>query len=287
MRVRSAFACLLLAGALTPVGFATQAACASETGRRAVLVVDLGDEGDVYRYCVALPGQDVSGLDLIELAGAQHGLTYEFGEGGRAVCMLAGVGASSDDCFGRYPYFWGYWKGDGSGGWSWSSTGAGSTLVQDGDVQGWSWGRGDNASSHPPPPATDFDSVCPPVARKEPKPAPEPERDQREQKASGREPVRSGAGPAAAPTAVPAKEASPPARVRRKAERPKPKPDRSRRPAAPTVTSAPPERDGDVSAAARATRDERSGVSVAAVAAIAVTVALVALATLIMRRRAS
>ncbi|HWC14736.1 MAG TPA: hypothetical protein VG929_09080 [Actinomycetota bacterium] len=286
MRVRSTFACLLLVGTLAPVGFATQAACASETGRRAALVVDLGDEGDVHRYCVALPRGDVSGLDLIELAGAQHGLTYEFGEGGRAVCMLAGVGASSDDCFGRYPYFWGYWKGDGSGGWSWSSTGAGSTLVQDGDVQGWSWGRGDNASSHPPPPATGFDSVCPPAARKEPKPAPKPERDQREQKASGREPVTSGAGPAAAPTAAPTTRPTAPARLGRKVQRTQPQATRGRRAAAPTVTAAPVERGGDL-AAVRTTRDERSGFSVAAVAAIALTVSLMALAVVIMRRRAS
>jgi LPXTG-motif cell wall-anchored protein len=153
---------LLLGSTVLPGPLAPSAACAAE-GPRAVLVVDTGESE--ASLCVALPKPSVSGLDLIELAGEQHGLSYRFGYGGNAVCMLAGVGTTGDDCFEKYPDFWGYWRGDGSGGWSWSGSGAGSTTVEDGDVEGWSWGSGSNGDTHPRPPATSYNSVCPAAPR--------------------------------------------------------------------------------------------------------------------------
>lgn len=156
MRARLALCAVVAAGTSFPVGFATPA-CAGEGGS-AALVVDTGQAE--YRYCVAIPDGDVSGIDVIELAGRQHGLTYRLGFGGKAVCMLAGVGAESDDCFEKYPEFWGYWRGNADGGWSWSSSGADSTTVEDGDVEGWSWGSGSDGSSHQQPPATQFSDVC-------------------------------------------------------------------------------------------------------------------------------
>ena len=141
-------------------------ACAS-TGSYAALVVDPGEEGDPYRLCVRLPDDSVSGIELIELAGEQHGLSYELGNGGQSVCMLAGVGSSSgDECFGEYPDFWGYWRMSG-GSWQWSGTGAGSTVVEPGDVEGWSWGRGQDGSTHPAPPPTRFEDVCEVAAAEE------------------------------------------------------------------------------------------------------------------------
>ena len=154
--LRGLFAAALI-GATFPVGLAAAPVCAGE-GARAALVVDTGSSE--HSLCVALPDDDVSGLDLIVLAHQQHGLDYRFGFGGEAVCMLAGVGAEGDDCFERYPDFWGYWRGDGSGGWQWSGTGAGSTRVEDGDVEGWAWGSGSDGSTHPAPPTTTFGSVC-------------------------------------------------------------------------------------------------------------------------------
>lgn len=157
-RVRYRLAAVLFVGAALPaVGPLTPVCAAPGT---AALVVDLGEEGDVYRYCVELPSSSVSGLELIELASEQHGLQYSFGYGGRAVCQLQGVGPEGDDCFDEMPYFWGYWRGDGNGGWDWSSTGAGSTTVQAGDVEGWSWGTGQDGNTHPQPPATTHASVC-------------------------------------------------------------------------------------------------------------------------------
>lgn len=151
----------LVVGAAIPIAAGGAVACASEADR-AALVVDTGE--DAYTYCVMLSDDSVSGLELIQLANEQHGLQYRFGDGGQAVCMLANVGAEGDDCFGKYPDFWGYWRGNGSGDWEWSSVGAGSTVVSDGDVEGWSWGRGQDGSTHPPPPATEFDDVCTPQA---------------------------------------------------------------------------------------------------------------------------
>lgn len=169
MRLRASLAGVaLLAGSLAPAVVAPPAACAA-TQDHAALVIDTGER--VADYCVALPDDSVTGAELIELAGEQFGLTYRFGYGGGAVCMLADVGASGDDCFEKYPDFWGYWRGDGSGGWSWSSVGATSTTVQPGDVEGWSWGSGDDGSSHPRPPDTTFEAVC----GVEPSPTPKPE----------------------------------------------------------------------------------------------------------------
>jgi hypothetical protein len=157
----------LLAGALAPVATAGVACAASS----AALVVSTGSNN--YTYCVELGGSSVNGIQLIQRAGSQHGLQYKLGYGGNAVCMLANVGASGNDCFGEHPYFWGYWRGDGSGGWDWSGTGASNVTVRAGDVNGWSWGTGDSGSSHPPPPATTYESVCGAAPAPNPKPKPD------------------------------------------------------------------------------------------------------------------
>lgn len=150
----------LVAPTFTSVLAAPAPACAGETGPHAALVVDTGRT--VGTYCVALGGPSVDGLELIRLAGRQHGLSYSFGFGGQAVCSLAGVGVDGSDCFASYPEYWGYWRGNGSGGWSWSSVGAASVSVGDGDIEGWSWGTGDTGSTHPVPPRTAFEDICEP-----------------------------------------------------------------------------------------------------------------------------
>jgi len=190
-RTRWAVAAAVVLGGLLPVAGAPPSACAAESPR-AVLVVDTGPS--THRYCVALPDEAVSGTELIELAGEQHGLSYGFGFGGGAVCMLAGVGPTGGDCFEDYPDFWAYWRSDGSGGWTWGSTGAASTTVSDGDVEGWAWGSGDGPDSHPAPPSTTFSSVCKPVHAPDPKPDQEPNHKP-EQPASTGAPPDPGAPP--------------------------------------------------------------------------------------------
>ena len=160
MRIRSLVLSLAVAAvSLWPVAVAP-AACASEA-QSAVLVVDTGET--VLNFCVTLPGDSVSGIELVKLASKQHGLSYKLGFGGAAVCHLAGVGPTGSDCFEQDPDFWGYWRGDGSGGWTWGSTGAGSTSVTDGSVEGWAWGSGTGPETHPAPPATRFADVCVPA----------------------------------------------------------------------------------------------------------------------------
>ena len=147
------------AAAMLPALLGSSAACASAAGAgHAALVIDTGSQ--TLRMCVTLDSASVTGLHLIELAHAQHGLQYRLGFGGLAVCQLAGVGPSGNDCFASYPDFWGLWLGDGSEGWTWSGSGAGSIHVADGDMQAWSWGPGQTGATHPVPPHTTEVSVC-------------------------------------------------------------------------------------------------------------------------------
>lgn len=222
------------AGAVAPVA-SPAIVCAGE-GARAALVIDTG--AAVTTYCVALPDGSASGLELIALAGEQHGLDYSLGFGGEAVCRLEGVGPEGDDCFGEYPEFWGYWHGDGSGGWNWAGTGAGGATIEDGDIDGWSWGSGDNGSNHQAPPETEHDDVCPPEAE------PAPAAPQRPSKGG-----RRGDGRSAAPTPTVARDAvAEPApgepgsgRDPKKRERVRPRRHENEHedPAAPVVTPAP------------------------------------------------
>jgi hypothetical protein len=156
--VRLAAAAFLFGG-LFPLAAPLSSACAAE-GPSAVLVVDTEQAGGLHRFCVSLPDASVSGIELVELASQQHGLQYRLGYGGNVVCQLAGVGYGSDECLREGPEFWGYWRGDGSGGWDWSSSGGHATRVENGDVEGWSWGTGNDGSSHPAPASTTFASVC-------------------------------------------------------------------------------------------------------------------------------
>jgi hypothetical protein len=167
MRIRPALLSLALAaGALWPAAVTAPAACAGESPR-AALVVDTGEA--VLNFCVTLPDDSVSGIELVKLASQQHDLSYKLGFGGAAVCHLAGVGPTGDDCFEQDPDFWGYWRGNGSGGWTWASTGAGSTTVTDGSVEGWAWGSGTGPDTHPAPPTTHFADVCAPLQASESK----------------------------------------------------------------------------------------------------------------------
>lgn len=165
-----AIALALVVGApgLGVLGGAVAPACAA-TDQRAALVVDTGMEA--RSYCVALGAAGVSGTDLIRLAHAQYGLDYRLGYGGRAVCRLDGVGVDGGDCFADFPDYWGYWHGDGSGGWTWASASAADWLVHPGDVEGWQWGSGEDGTTHAMPPATTEEHVCPPL---EPSPTASP-----------------------------------------------------------------------------------------------------------------
>lgn len=257
-------ALVVAAGAMLPVS-APAPACAEETPR-AVLVVDTS--GSVARYCVALPNDPVTGIELIQLASEQHGLSYRLGFGGKAVCMLAGVGARGDDCFGSYPDFWAYWRGGEAGEWTWSSSGAAMSDVGDGDVEGWSWGSGDGPESHAAPPVTPFEAVCTPtkapVKRASPVAAPTPS-------------PRPTPSPTLPPTAAPA---SPPARDRDKNNKKKNEEEPSAIERAPESTPS-----SDAAQAPPTAPASDSGPPAAGVAGLAVAGALAAAGTFLLRRR--
>ncbi len=161
---------------MAPVLGSPRVACAG-TEPHAALVVDTGARE--LELCVALPSGTTSGIGLIQLASTQYGLDYRLGFAGKAACRLAGVGTDGGDCFGDYPNFWGYWRGNGNGSWTWSSSGAADTVVHPGNVEGWSWGSGQDGSTHPPPPPATLSDVCgspapSPTPTPSPKPTPSP-----------------------------------------------------------------------------------------------------------------
>lgn len=259
----SVVALALVAGAMVPVA-APAPACAGESPR-AVLVIDTSET--VVRYCVVLPDDTVSGMELIQLAGQQHGLSYRLGFGGKAVCMLAGVGARGNDCFESYPDFWAYWRADASGQWAWSSSGAAIASVGDGDVDGWSWGSGDGPEAHRSPPPTPFESVC--------KAAPSPAAEDRQTPAA--EPTR-----APEPTRTPTPSATPSAPERTQETK---KSDRARKPSQTTPSPSPaasPSRAAPSPATAPASD---TGPPAAGVAGLLVAGALVAAGAVLVRRR--
>ncbi|MDQ3958566.1 MAG: hypothetical protein M3273_09625, partial [Actinomycetota bacterium] len=79
-------------------------------------------------------------------------------------------------------------------------SGAGSASIEDGDVDGWSWGTGDNGSSHQPPPPAEHADVCVPAA--DPEPVAGKASDRKEP--SRREPPSVAAPTMPSPTSAPA-----------------------------------------------------------------------------------
>jgi len=151
---RALAAALALALALLVLPGAGAPAAAAQAGQRAALIVQVGQT--VRRLCVGLASQPVSGKQLLEATGLQQRWD------GGALCRLAGTGPAAGDCFASYPLFWGYWIGDGRGGWTWSSAGAASSTARPGSVQAWVWSTGADGSSHRRPPALRFADVCAP-----------------------------------------------------------------------------------------------------------------------------
>ena len=149
-------------------------ACA-EPGPHAVLVVDRNNEGGpLPPLCIALRGEAVSGERFLRLASAQYDLQVDFGHysgQGPVVCQIANVGPEGEQCLEGAETYWGYWKGDGSGGWvTYANKGVDDSVVTDGDVEGWSYARGANE-----PPSTTFEEGCAALlAEDEPTPSPSP-----------------------------------------------------------------------------------------------------------------
>lgn len=124
-----------------------QAQSPSRTG----LVVRLGD-GQTITRCVRFSELAISGQDVLLLSG------LEVVADGQAICDIEGQsGCPSVNCFCRCEpsscLYWSYWHLIG-GDWEPSGVGAGDHQVEDGGVDGWSWGTGT------PPPASTFSRIC-------------------------------------------------------------------------------------------------------------------------------
>lgn len=147
---------LLLATVLSVM---TAAIAGAQSSNRAALVVRFSDDR-VETHCVAFQEEQVSGYDLL----LRSGLPLEVGDTsfGASVCRVDDVGCSAANCFcecrGGSCTYWSYWHLQ-DGEWRYSSLGATAYQVQDGDVEGWSWGPG-SVSEATPPPVVTFDEVC-------------------------------------------------------------------------------------------------------------------------------
>jgi hypothetical protein len=123
------------------------------------LVVGSGD-GSIVTRCVEFAEDEISGYDLLMRSGLQVVATQSGGMG-VTICEIDGEGCSADNCFcectGSTCAYWSYWHLVG-GEWSYSSVGANGHRVRPGDVDGWSWGKGD------PPSVVPFEQICAPPA---------------------------------------------------------------------------------------------------------------------------
>jgi MYXO-CTERM domain-containing protein len=124
---------------------------------KAGIVVRYGD-GRVEKMCVFFDEPSISGLDLLDRSGETY--VAEKSALGSAICKIDDQGCAypSEDCFCKYPNFWGYWNRDPDEPvWEFASTGAADHEVRDGSVDGWSWGP----NGAPAPPLVAFEDVCP------------------------------------------------------------------------------------------------------------------------------
>lgn len=130
----------------------------------AAVIVD--DGHTVTKTVVSFPGDSISGIEALQLAG-QDPTVRGFSGLGAAVCAIRHVGCSAgNDCMTcGAPAYWAYYRASaGAAGYTKSPVGGGATRVHDGDVEGWHW-----SSGTPPPFATVAQIGLPP-----PPPAPAP-----------------------------------------------------------------------------------------------------------------
>jgi len=153
---------------------------ADEPSRAGLVVVYAPD--DVHTACVTFDAAEVSGLELLRLAGLD--VIQEGTAGvGDTVCKIDAVGCDFPgehcfcQCLGTPCTFWSYWYWQ-DGDWVFSPRGASLRRVGDGALEAWVWGDGQT-----PPPAIDLASICSAPAQlsapasQDGYPAPEPTTD--------------------------------------------------------------------------------------------------------------
>ena len=140
-------ACLLIAAVNAPVARA-------QGQNRVALVAHFGDT--TLTRCVAFDEPEISGYEVLARSGLSFVASFDSGIGA-AICAIENTGCPEESCLlCQAPLYWSYWRFDGTN-WGYSSLGSSLTTVQDGDVEGWSWGNGD------PPPVMAYNEICPPL----------------------------------------------------------------------------------------------------------------------------
>jgi hypothetical protein len=132
----------------------------AQDGNQAALVIRHGDQ-DVQTMCVDFSEPEISGLELLQRSGMD--LTLDVQGLGAAVCSIQQTGCPANDCWcqckgGGDCIYWSYWLKDGDQ-WQYSQGGASIYSVNDGDIQGWSWGPGAVSQAYSPPDLS-FEDVC-------------------------------------------------------------------------------------------------------------------------------
>ena len=117
---------------------------------RAALIVTMPD-GSSRQRCVTFNGTSITGFELLQASGLQLETAFDPAMG-PAVCQVEGQGCPSNDCFCSMPDYWSYWHVD-NGEWGYAAVGAGTYQVEDGALEGWSWGDS-------PPIQTSFEEIC-------------------------------------------------------------------------------------------------------------------------------
>ena len=108
------------------------------------IVVDYGD-GRMSYALVPYAGDTLSGMQLLDRSGLSL-LTVEFGAMGEGVCAIAQTGCDISACRRRLCQsgdpdspFWHYLRQTEPGTWQLAPLGASSSVIEDGDVDGWFW----------------------------------------------------------------------------------------------------------------------------------------------------
>lgn len=151
---------LSVALSLLPPSFAEGRGRGDDGPNRAGLVVRYGD-GRVVTACVSFSEPAISGEELLYRAGLEVSV-QSFGGLGNAVCAINGEGCQppGEPCFcrcqtmGEACTYWVYAHLGEDGQWRSAGRGPSTTMLHNGDVDGWAWG------SEAALPALTFADIC-------------------------------------------------------------------------------------------------------------------------------
>ncbi len=126
------------------------------------LVVDFGN-GNVFTFCAAFPGDDITGEALLRSAG------MDVNQFSGLVCSIQGTGCTHSGSFDSCTCecksgsgsctSWSFFSQKYGASWVYSALGFRASAAKNGDLHAWKWGSG-SVSSAPPPASYTFEQVC-------------------------------------------------------------------------------------------------------------------------------